>query len=59
MNKNKQSGFVTAIAIGVTALVGVLLGGLIGNHPPKKDADQQVQVCKMNGSCVTEQKADN
>jgi hypothetical protein len=48
----KQSGFIGVILIGVSMLVGVGLGGLIGNHPPKHDADQKVSVCKMNGSCV-------
>ena len=58
MNRNKQSGFIEIILIGISMLVGVGLAGLIGNHPPRKDADQQVQVCKMNGTCTTDQKTD-
>lgn len=51
MNRSKQSGFI-GIAIFAVFLAGVGLVGLIGNHPPRHDADQKVSVCKMNGSCV-------
>lgn len=58
MNRSKQSGFIGVILFAVTGLVAVGLAGLIGNHPPRHDADQQAQVCKMNGTCTEDQKAD-
>lgn len=58
MNRNKQSGFV-AIGFLIFSLVMVGLAGLIGNHPPRHDESQKVDVCKMNGTCTTDKKADS
>lgn len=58
MNRSKQSGFI-GIAIFGVFMVAVGLAGLIGNHPPRHDTEQQVSVCKMNGSCTTDQAADS
>lgn len=58
MNRKKQSGFV-GIAFLLVSLGMVGLVGLVGNHPPRKDADQKVDVCKMNGTCTENQYANN